>query len=638
LRSPHPEPQVSFAEGVALSGDGNVVLLGASPRTESAGTKAAGYVFTRAGGDVWTSAAVLTMSRPWLAALSSDGSTILGPPDLHNVGEREEQRGPGQVFARAGGGWGEQATLAPTDATGVDSESFGGHFALSSDGSTALVSEGPGVAWVFSRNGESWTRQARLQVEGAAGRGGLVALSADGSTAVLAGPSAPGPVAAWVFSRTAGAWSSPATPLTASGEGPRPPGSTEEQESFASSLAISANGDVILVGAEWDSGDTGAAWLFTRSGSGWMQQGPKLTVNSPSPKERFGDSVALSASGATALIGGVGHAEHPPEGSAPEGAAYVFTRSEAGWTQTAKLIDGTHSPFEVHRELGHTVALSADGNTALLGAEDEAVAFTRTASGWQQHHPGLTPSPREHNAILGASNRFVAVVALSGDGSRALIGGPVVQGCGRYLNEPCTEKAVVWAFSRVGEAWVRQPLPLVRGLPFGAYVALSGDGEAALIQGVTPDSEPGGAVFVSQLTPPPQAGVVAEPTWIDYEGTIELQLWSPTSASFTATARIAPGRAGSSVRGLPCARVRPAPHAPATRHCSVSAVYGVGAAKGVENVGLVIVPRPAVRRYLARHKRLKLLITFQSKTAGSAPSRQTIAVVVPFRKPPRPEF
>lgn len=641
LTSPHPEAQFSFAEGVALSADGTTALIGASPRSETSAAKPLAYVFTRTTGNNWTPTAAVTMSRPWLAVLSADASTIVAAPPLREVGERiVEQGGPARVLTRAGNGWQEQAALAPSDATGADSRSFGGDFALSSDASTALVSEGASVGWVFSHTGASWTRQARLQLEGAAGGGAEVALSADGNTAVLAGPSAPGPVAAWVFSRTSGAWSAGGTPLIASGIGPRPPGSREELESFASSVAVSARGDVILVGADWDSGRTGAAWVFTRSGSSWAQQGPKLTPSSPSPEERFGNSVALSANGEVALVGGVGDRQHPPEGSPAEGAAYLFTRSGNTWTQTAKLIDGEQNRYESRLGLGSGVALSADGNTALLGAHDRALVFVRAPSGWQQHHPPLRVSGYGSYALYGGRPAFGEVIAISADGGTALIGGIPEDGCGKYHNEACSFVSGVWAFRRAAEAWVRQPLPLVTNRSFGGHVALSGNGETALIRGVTPGPEPGGAVFVSQVTPPPQSGFVIEPTQVEYEGSLELKLWTPKRAAFRATARVTGPGAGVRSGGRACTPSRRVKKAPATRRCpSGFPIYGTGTAKGVENVGLGIAPRPAIRRYLAKHRRLTLAITIDEQpSAPSPPSTQTTTLAVTYRKPPPPQY
>jgi hypothetical protein len=76
-------------------------------------------------------------------------------------------------------------------------------------------------------------------------------------------------------------------------------------------------------------------------------------------------SVGLSADGNTAILGGPG--DNPWDRSAPfglgaTGAAWVFTRSGGVWTQQNKLV----STGAVAR-LGTSVALSADGNTAIVG-------------------------------------------------------------------------------------------------------------------------------------------------------------------------------------------------------------------------------------------------------------------------------
>ena len=72
-------------------------------------------------------------------------------------------------------------------------------------------------------------------------------------------------------------------------------------------MALSADGNTALIGGHVRQRlGVGAAWVFTRSGSTWTQQGPKLT-GSDRPEAtapQFGWSVALSADGNTALIGG----------------------------------------------------------------------------------------------------------------------------------------------------------------------------------------------------------------------------------------------------------------------------------------------------------------------------------------------
>ena len=70
------------------------------------------------------------------------------------------------------------------------------------------------------------------------------------------------------------------------------------------SVALSADGNTALIGGPNDGHEgTGAAWVFTRSGSTWTQQGEKLIGAGVRPAPDFGKTVALSADGNTALIG-----------------------------------------------------------------------------------------------------------------------------------------------------------------------------------------------------------------------------------------------------------------------------------------------------------------------------------------------
>ena len=44
------------------------------------------------------------------------------------------------------------------------------------------------------------------------------------------------------------------------------------------SVALSRDGNTVMVGGPQDDGGNGAAWVFTRSDTTWTQQGPKLRV------------------------------------------------------------------------------------------------------------------------------------------------------------------------------------------------------------------------------------------------------------------------------------------------------------------------------------------------------------------------
>jgi hypothetical protein len=113
-------------------------------------------------------------------------------------------------------------------------------------------------------------------------------------------------------------------------------------------VALSADGNTAIVGGPFEnpnpaggSGTTGAAWIYTRTGTIWTQQ-VKLVATAVGPATQ-GGSVSLSADGNTAIVGGTGD-------SAGIGAAWVWIRSGSTWTQQAKLV-GTGVPWQPkHRD------------------------------------------------------------------------------------------------------------------------------------------------------------------------------------------------------------------------------------------------------------------------------------------------
>ncbi len=232
-----------------------------------------------------------------------------------------------------------------------------------------------------------------------------------------------------VAPRPAAALSLKENPFTQQGAKLTASGVSELAEQ-GSSVAISADGDTALVGAlaykEGHPGEIfrGAVWVYTRSGSVWTQQA-KLVGKNASNDAQEGFSVALSADGDTALIGAPQDA-----GKAEEyfGAAYVFTREGTTWHEQQKLVATTGATEK--GEQGSSVALSADGNTALVGAMDNefptapgaAFVFTRSGSTWAQQGGALIGTHRGGLVQEGTS------VALSADGHTAVIGGPREEG------------------------------------------------------------------------------------------------------------------------------------------------------------------------------------------------------------------
>jgi len=132
----------------------------------------------------------------------------------------------------------------------------------------------------------------------------------------------------------------------------------------------------------------------------------KLSSAQGERKEQFGDRVALSADGSTALVGASQENEQSEDPGADTGWAYVFTRSDGTWTQETQLSppdDGGADSF------GYAVALSADGTTALVGDYESgdpdgdgrtgaAYRFERAGGDWSQ-----LPS---HSCLISSSGGF----------------------------------------------------------------------------------------------------------------------------------------------------------------------------------------------------------------------------------------
>jgi FG-GAP repeat len=156
---------------------------------------------------------------------------------------------------------------------------------LSADGNTAIVggyedNESIGAAWVFTRSGGVWTQQGSKLTGGDAVGGALqgesVALSGDGNTAIVGGfGDNRGAGAAWIYTRSGGVWTQQGSKLVGSGA----IGAAYQ----GSGVALSADGNTAIVGGYFDNSEIGAAWVFTRSGGAWTQQGSKLTGNDVSP-------------------------------------------------------------------------------------------------------------------------------------------------------------------------------------------------------------------------------------------------------------------------------------------------------------------------------------------------------------------
>jgi len=336
----------------------------------------------------------------------SGNTAVAGAPGANNG------HGVAYVFTRSGLTWYQVAEL--TDPNDGLFDTFGNAVAIS--GNTVViaapgVNSDQGAAYVFTQSGSTWNQVAELTSSDPAADfiGSSVAI---GGNTIVVGAYATDvngnlqQGAAYVFTEPGNGWANmtQTSRLTAA--------DGAATDCFGSSVSI--DGNTIAVGAPGDfSGQTGKAYVFAEPGAGWgnMTQTAELTSSDSSGDDEFGESVSIS--GNTVVVG----ARLATAGQT--GAAYVFTESGSGWadmTQTAEL---TASDSAQDDYFGHAVSIS--GNTVAVGATEangsqgEAYVFTEPAAGWEN----MTQTSTVTASNGAAGDNFGDAVAIS-DGTLAI--------------------------------------------------------------------------------------------------------------------------------------------------------------------------------------------------------------------------
>ena len=106
-----------------------------------------------------------------------------------------------------------------------------------------------------------------------------------------------------------------------------------------------------------------------------------------------------------------------------------------------------------HGRFGNSVALSSDGNTALIGGPETIGTAARARRGCSRALVGPGPSRAKSSQAAGGSANLFGLelgesVALSADGDAALIGGPK----DNWHRNP----RAAWVFTRSGTTWTQQ--------------------------------------------------------------------------------------------------------------------------------------------------------------------------------------
>jgi hypothetical protein len=331
------------------------------------------------------------------------------------------------VYKDVSGTWTRTGTL-----TGASpGDGFGVSVAISTTGSTIVVGapysndggNGGGGAFIYSDSSGSWKQTASLpDPDGALNEymGSAVAISGAGNTVAVLAPDYPdaSPITGAVYFYQLGStgWKR-TTKITGVSKAGLPQGTFEDigLSSAGSALVVSNEGATTTAGAS-----AGSVLVYDRSSTGKWAKKATLTASDAAANEGFGNSVAISASGTTIVVGDENYTN---SSRVQKGAAYVFNNSSGSWRQTGELTGTTGSLF------GSSVAVTTKGAVILVGAENadsavgQAFVYGNSSGTWKKTS---TLAPR--TAVSGAA--FGNSVALSGRGAAALIGADVPSGSG----------------------------------------------------------------------------------------------------------------------------------------------------------------------------------------------------------------
>jgi len=427
----------------------------------------------------------------------------------------------------------EEAYIKASNADGSDE--FGHDIAL--DGDTLVVSarsedsnatgingnqndntaSGSAAVYVFVRSGTTWTQQAYLKASNT-GSGDSFGWSVDldGDTLVVGAPfedsnatgvngsqgnsSAFNSGAAYVFTRSGTTWTQQAY-IKAS--------NTETEDRFGSTVAIS--GDTIVIASpneqssaaginanqnDNQANQSGAIYIFTRSGNTWIQQA-YLKASNPDSDDFFGNS--LDIDGDTIIVGAPFESSNANtingaqnNNMAPEaGAVYVFTRSGTTWTQQAYLkatnaqgddefghsiaISGDTIAVSAHREDSNATGVNGDQSNNSLTIVGAVYVFTRSGTTWTQQAYIKASNPATQDrfgASLSLHNDTLAVGATGEDSNATGINGD-------QSNNSIARSGAVYIFTRVGTTWTQDAYVKASNTDtndnFGTKITVSGN-------------------------------------------------------------------------------------------------------------------------------------------------------------------
>lgn len=356
-----------FGCSVSMSTDGTYCVVGSSGMYSSKGHA---YIFKRDGSS-WSQQAVLVATDGvggdrfgQSVSMNADATVVcIGAPG------KQTNTGSAYVFVRSGSTWSQQAKLNSGDRAAQDQ--LGVSVSVSDNGRTVLVgtpkkNSSAGVAYVFTFNGSAWSQESKLEaadLRSGQHYGCSVAVSGDGNSCIVGAYGVAGldhmTGCAYVYARVGVVWSQQSKLV---------PADSLVEDYFGWSVAMSQNGDTVVVGASKVLSGKGAAYVYARKDSAWNMQA-KLTGSDTDSSDLFGYCVSISSNGKLVMVSVPGDLNK----GAVSGCAYTFTKTSTDWLQDRKLVAADNS---IGDKFGWSSAVSGDGKYGAVGSpynDDRAV-------------------------------------------------------------------------------------------------------------------------------------------------------------------------------------------------------------------------------------------------------------------------
>ena len=348
--------------GCSVSIDGDYAIIG-SPYDDGNGSASGSAYIFKSDGATWTEYAKLIASDGaggddfgFSVAIDND-YIIIGARGDNNNGDKS---GSAYIFKRIGTAWTQQVKLLASD--GEPNDYFG--WSVSLDGDYAVIGASwdddngnfSGSAYIFKRDGMSWIEQTKLLASDGApddlfgwsvsidGDYAIIGAVGDDDNGIFSGST-------YAYKRNGTAWIQEEKLIATDGE---------PTDCFG--WSVSLDGNYALIGAVYDDGHSGSAYIFKCIEASWIQE-EKLLASDGEPYDRFGCSVSID--GDYALIGAPSIGFYQDDFIRDvTSSAYIFKYNGTTWIQE-QILKSPDGP--AHINFGFSVSI--DGDFALIGAD-----------------------------------------------------------------------------------------------------------------------------------------------------------------------------------------------------------------------------------------------------------------------------